>query len=102
MAANEYSYGELVFINSMINSSMSLKTIAEKIGRTEEGLRAKLYHTDISVIIKKTEQRKQRRCLTHGGMFMSDGPHNRICPTCTNSNRKPERCGGLTESRLHL
>lgn len=26
--------------------------------------------------------RTKRKCLVHGGVFMSDGKHNRICPQC--------------------
>lgn len=31
--------------------------------------------------------RKKRRCLRCGGMFPSEGPHNRLCEACRRANR---------------
>lgn len=34
---------------------------------------------------RNIEPKVEKKCLTHGGMFMSEGPHNRICPSCSQS-----------------
>lgn len=34
---------------------------------------------------RNIEPKVEKKCLTHGGMFMSEGPHNRICPACSHS-----------------
>ena len=33
------------------------------------------------------KDRKMRKCLRHGGMFMSEHKGNRICPDCAILNR---------------
>lgn len=40
-------------------------------------------------------QRKKRKCLMHGGDFLSDGPGHRVCNSCKAS---PEWKRGLNEN----
>lgn len=37
-------------------------------------------------------QKRERLCLTHRGPFMSDGPHNHICPSCTAGHKRITGC----------
>ncbi|MBL8713226.1 MAG: hypothetical protein JNM12_10020 [Alphaproteobacteria bacterium] len=36
--------------------------------------------------LKPQSQKKKINCLKHGGPFISEGPHNRICSRCKNSD----------------
>jgi hypothetical protein len=60
--------------------------IAERLSISREIVGNRLYRVSKTQMLRLQDEigRKRRRCLGHGGLFLSTGPGHRVCDACKN------------------
>jgi len=89
-APRPFTLDELSQISRMLADGMTAHEIAPVVGRTPDVIYNKLPYIDLE--LSKAKGRSMRTCIGGkegrygvepcGAVFKSEGPHNRLCPTC--------------------